>query len=79
MATSRLLATGALILAAVTQAEALTTPTCLAKKLREWANLRSCQAIENGKALQGKPANPGKCQTRFDDHLAKLNVKAMLE
>ena len=45
---------------------ALTTPACLAKKLKEWGKLRKCQATENGKALQGKPADPAKCQTKFD-------------
>lgn len=34
---------------------ALTTPACLAKKLKEWGNLRKCQATENGKVLQSKP------------------------
>jgi hypothetical protein len=45
---------------------ALTTPACLAKKRKEWGKLRNCQAKENGKALQGKPADPAECQTKFD-------------
>ena len=49
---------------------ALTTPACLAKKLKEWGNLRKCQATENGKALQGKAADPAKCQTKLDEKLA---------
>jgi hypothetical protein len=55
---------------------ALTTPACLAKKLKEWGNLRKCQATENGKALQAKPANPGKCQVKFDTRLATLSAQA---
>jgi hypothetical protein len=55
---------------------ALTTPACLAKKPKEGGNLRKCQATENGKTLQGKAADPGKCQTKFDENLAKLNAKA---
>jgi len=55
---------------------ALTTPACLAKKLKEWGNLRKCQATENGKALQGKAADPGKCKTKFDGNLAKLTAQA---
>jgi Protein of unknown function (DUF1566) len=43
--------------------------------LKEWGNLRKCQAGENGKALQGKEADPAKCQVKFDDNLAKLNAK----
>jgi Protein of unknown function (DUF1566) len=55
---------------------ALTTESCLAKKLREWGKLRNCQAKENGKALQGKDADPAKCQTKFDEKLAKLTARA---
>ena len=55
---------------------ALTTPVCLAKKLKEWGNLRKCQATENGKVLQAKPADPGKCPVKFDARLATLNAQA---
>src|SRR5262245_8728824 len=55
---------------------ALTTPACLAKKLKEWGNLRKCQATETGKALQAKPADPGKCQAKLDARLATLNAAA---
>jgi hypothetical protein len=54
----------------------LTTPACLAKKLKVWGTLRKCQATENGKALQAKPADPGKCQSNFDAKLATLNAQA---
>jgi hypothetical protein len=54
----------------------LTTPACLAKKLNEWGKLRQCQATENGKMLRAKPADPAKCQTKFDAKLAILNAQA---
>jgi hypothetical protein len=61
---------------AVPAGGALTTPACLAKKLKAWGKLRNCQATENGKALQGKQADAAKCQMTFEDNLAKLNAKA---
>jgi hypothetical protein len=68
---------GAVLLGGVPLADAaLTTPSCLAKKLKEWGKLRKCQAIENGKALQAKPADPGKCQTKFDAKLALISAQA---
>ena len=68
---------GALLVAGVCPARAaLTTPVCLAKKLHEWGNLRECQARENGKTLQAKPADAAKCQTRFDAKLASLSAVA---
>jgi hypothetical protein len=67
----------ALLLGSVgTAPAALTTESCLAKKLKEWGKLRNCQAKENGKALQGKAADPGKCQTKFADKLATLSARA---
>jgi hypothetical protein len=70
-------AVAALVLGGVASAPAaLTTEACLAKKLKEWGNLRKCQAIENGKALQGKAADPGKCQTKFTDKLGMINAQA---
>src|SRR5262245_62111973 len=65
-----------LLATASSAAETLTTPGCLAKKLREGGNLRECQAKENGKALQARPADPARCQARFDARLASLNVQA---
>jgi hypothetical protein len=67
----------ATLLASINVAHAaLTTPTCLAKKLGAWGNLRKCQAGENGKALQGKPSEPAKCKMKFDLKLATLNGQA---
>jgi len=65
-----------LLLTVVPADSALTTPVCLAKKLKEWGKLRKCRATENGKALQGKTANPGKCETKFDSKLATLSAQA---
>ncbi len=83
MATSRrvlvalLLAAGILVAGvAPPPAAGLTTEGCLAKKLKEWGKLRKCQAVEDAKALQGKPADRAKCQTKFDTKLAAINSKA---
>src|SRR5262245_41281306 len=54
----------------------LTTPVCLARKLKEWGNLRKCQGIENGKAVQGKAFDLAKCQTKFDEKVARLDGQA---
>jgi hypothetical protein len=68
---------GAVLVGGVSPAgAALTTPACLARKLKEWGKLRVCQATENGKTLQAKPADPAKCQTRFNAKLAILNAQA---
>lgn len=69
-------ATAALLLGAGSPAGALTTPACLAKKLKAWGKLRKCQATENAKALQAKPANPGKCQTKHDAKIASVSAQA---
>ena len=67
----------AALLASTSTAKApLTTPACLAKKLKAWGDLRKCQATENGKALQSESADPMKCQTKFNDALAKVNTQA---
>jgi hypothetical protein len=55
---------------------ALTTEACLAKKLKEWGRLRNCQAKESGKALQGKSADPAKCQAKLDAKLAAISALA---
>jgi hypothetical protein len=57
-------------------AAALTTPACLAKKLKAWGNLRRCQAIENGEALQGRESHLPACQTTFNNSLAKIDAQA---
>jgi hypothetical protein len=55
---------------------ALTTPACLAKKLKAWGNLRRCQAIENGEALQGRESNLPACTTTFNNALTKIDAQA---
>jgi hypothetical protein len=73
----RAVVVGAVLMALVCPAEAaLTTPACLAKKLNEWGTLRKCQATEGAKTLQARPADPAKCQTRFDAKLVTLSAQA---
>src|SRR5262245_25198658 len=70
-------AVAALLLGCLASAyPALTTEACLAKKLNEWGKLRNCQAKEHAKALQVKPADPAKCQTKFNDKLAAISAQA---
>ena len=67
----------AVLMSGVCRAEAArTTPGCLAKKLNEWGSLRKCQATEEAKRLQGKPADPTSCQTRFAAKLGALSARA---
>ena len=68
---------GGMLMATPSPAAAtLTTSGCLAKKLREWGKLRDCQARENGKLLQARPADLARCQTKFDVRLAILTGEA---
>ena len=67
----------AALLASTSTAKApLTTPACLAKKLKAWGNLRECQATENGKTLQGKESNLPACTTTFNNALTKIDAQA---
>jgi hypothetical protein len=59
-----------------TAGASLTQGACLAKKLKEWGKLRKCQATENAKALETKPANLAKCEAEFDMKLASLSQQA---
>ena len=70
------MASAVLLMGATGAHAAFTSEECVAKKLKEWGNVRRCQAIENGRALQGKSADLAKCQTKFDERLAKLDEKA---
>ncbi len=72
----RAVVVGAVLLGGVWPAEALTTPVCLAKKRSEWGSLRKCEATEDAKRLQAKPAHLANCQTRFDAKLAALSARA---
>ena len=70
------IAVAVLLLGGLASAHALTTPGCLANKSKEWGRLRKCQAQENGRALEGKPADPAKCQTELANKLARLTDRA---
>src|SRR5262245_7142746 len=61
----------------VPAAAALTTPTCLAQKIKAWGKLRQCQRSEEAKAILGKAFDLAKCQTKFDDATAKLDALAV--
>jgi hypothetical protein len=53
---------------------ALTSEACLAKKLQARAKLEQCLATENGKTLQGKAADTGKCGVKFQAKIASLTA-----
>ncbi len=55
---------------------AFTSEICLAKKRQAQGKLLKCRAIEDAKALLGKPADLAKCETKFQEKLAKLSEKA---
>jgi hypothetical protein len=74
---TRILMMIAAFLSATSLAQAaLTTGGCLAQKQKAWGGLRKCEAGEKAKLLQGKPGDLAKCQTKFDDKLAKISAKA---
>jgi hypothetical protein len=68
-----------LLLVAGASDAALTTGSCLALKRQAWGNLRKCQAAEEAKQLKGRTADLAKCQTKFDEKLAKITEKATEE
>jgi hypothetical protein len=70
------LVVAALLASTSTAHAALTTPACLAKKLKAWGTLRRCQAIENGEALQGRESTLPACQTTFNNTLTKIDAQA---
>jgi hypothetical protein len=55
---------------------ALTTDKCLVQKRQAWSTLRKCQANADVKRLKGKPTDLPKCQTKFQENLAKITAKA---
>jgi len=71
-----LLALALLLTAHSADAAALTTGTCLAMKRNAWGNLRKCQAAQESNLLKGKTADLAKCQTSFQDKIAKISAKA---
>jgi hypothetical protein len=67
---------GAMLLGTSAAEAALTTDKCLVLKRQAWGNLRKCQATEQVKQLKGKPADLAKCQTKFQEKLAKVTAQA---
>ena len=65
-----------LLAGAFAPAHAITTPVCLAKKLKAWGDLRMCQRNEDAKAVQARPANRARCQERFASILDSLHAQA---
>jgi len=55
---------------------AFKTAQCLAAKVKAAGTLQKCRATEEAKQLLSKPADPAKCQTKFQGTLAKLDTKA---
>jgi len=54
----------------------LTGGQCLAQKRAAWITLRKCQGTEQVRQLKGKPADPTRCQTKYQDAFAKITAKA---
>src|SRR5215813_7003834 len=57
-------------------ATAITSEGCFAQQLRAWGNLRKCQRQEEAKAIQGRSADPAKCQATFDRKVQSLQAQA---
>lgn len=55
---------------------ALTTMSCVARKLKAHGKFQKCRAGEVAKILQGKFGDPDKCTAKLDAALAKLTEKA---
>src|SRR5262245_11480100 len=57
-------------------ARAMTSEGCFAQRLKAWGNLRKCQRQEEAKAIQGRSADPAKCQATFDRKVQSLQAQA---
>lgn len=55
---------------------ALTTPVCVGQKLKAWGDRRKCQRTEDIKAVQGKPFDLEKCETKFQRSFVTINIAA---
>ncbi len=64
------------LLTASTVHAALTTESCLAQKRKAAGNMQKCRAVEEAKQIQGKPADPARCATKFQEKLGRLSQKA---
>ena len=60
----------------IAPAYAITTPDCLAKKLKAWGNLRQCQRNAEAKTVQGRGADRAACQARFAETLDAIRAQA---
>src|SRR5262245_2226116 len=60
----------------IAPARAITTPPCLARKVKAWGELRLCQRKEEAKAVQGRSADRAACQTRFAAALDAIRAQA---
>ena len=60
----------------IAPARAITTPDCLAKKLKAWGNLRQCQRNAEAKVVQGRGADRAACQARFATALDAIRAQA---
>jgi hypothetical protein len=57
-------------------ARATTSESCFAERLKAFGSLRKCQRGEDAKAIQGRSADPAKCQATFDQKIAKIRARA---
>ena len=57
-------------------AKAITSEGCFAQRLKAWGNLRKCQRQEEAKVIQGRSADPAKCQATFDRKVQMLRAEA---
>jgi len=71
------LVVGALLLGVSAAHAAFTTPPCLAAKLKATGALRACRAAQGAKQILGKLGDLAKCETKFQEKLAKLDAKAV--
>ena len=67
---------GAMLFGTSAADAALTTGKCLVLKRQAWGTRRKCEATEQVKQLKGKPADLAKCQTKFQEKLAKITAQA---
>ena len=65
-----------MLAAGAVPARAITSEGCFAQRLRAWGNLRKCQLQEEAKTIQGRSADPAKCQETFDRKVQALRAQA---
>jgi len=57
-------------------ATAITSAGCFSQRLKAWGSLRKCQRQEEAKTIQGRSADPAKCQAAFDRKAEMLRAEA---